>query len=126
MSTKTLLMGGSYLLLGALALGGWFGRGDRPLFPDAYSGQSKLEATQPAAAVVQPSRSYVRSVPVQRPRATHIVKKRRTTKKSLAIIAGSSGVGAAIGAIAKGGKGAAIGAISGATGGFIYDQLTRD
>jgi hypothetical protein len=53
-------------------------------------------------------------------------RQRRSTARSAAIIAGSAGTGAAIGAIAKGGKGAAIGAISGAIAGYIYDRMTAD
>ena len=52
------------------------------------------------------------------------VRQRRSTARSAAIIAGSAGTGAAIGAIAKGGKGAAIGAIAGGVAGYIYDRLT--
>ena len=48
----------------------------------------------------------------------------RSTGKSVAIVAGSAGAGAAIGALAGGGKGAAIGAISGGAAGFIYDRMT--
>jgi hypothetical protein len=51
-------------------------------------------------------------------------KQGRSTGKSVAIIAGSAGAGAAIGALAGGGKGAAIGAASGGTAGFIYDRVT--
>ena len=50
----------------------------------------------------------------------------RSTGKSVAIVAGSAGAGAAIGAIAGGGKGAAIGAASGGGAGFIYDRLTHN
>jgi hypothetical protein len=50
----------------------------------------------------------------------------RSKTKSAAIIAGSAGAGAAIGAIAGGGKGAAIGAISGGAAGLIYDRTTAN
>lgn len=50
----------------------------------------------------------------------------RSLGKSAAIVAGSAGAGAAIGAIAGGGKGAAIGAASGGTAGFIYDRATAN
>jgi len=49
----------------------------------------------------------------------------RSKAHSAEIVAGSAGVGAAIGAIAGGGPGAAIGAIAGGAGGFTYDRLTH-
>jgi hypothetical protein len=62
----------------------------------------------------------VRTVIDRRP-----VQKKRSTAKSVAIVAGSAGTGAAIGALAGGGRGAAIGAIAGGAGGFVYDRLTH-
>lgn len=53
-----------------------------------------------------------------------IVKKDRSTAKSVMIVGASAGTGAAIGALAGGGKGAAIGALAGGASGFIYDRLT--
>jgi hypothetical protein len=50
----------------------------------------------------------------------------RSKKKSAAIVAGSAAGGAAIGALAGGGKGAGIGAIAGGGAGLLYDQATRN
>ena len=55
-----------------------------------------------------------------------VVRHHRSTGKSIAIVAGSAGAGAAIGALAHGGKGAAIGAVAGGLGGFIYDRMTHN
>lgn len=50
----------------------------------------------------------------------------RSKEHSVEIVAGTAAVGAAIGAIAGGGKGAAIGAVSGGGAGFAYDRLTHN
>ena len=50
----------------------------------------------------------------------------RTKAHSAEIVAGTAAAGAAIGALAGGGKGAAIGAISGGGAGFVYDRLTHN
>lgn len=55
----------------------------------------------------------------------YVVRRRgRSFGKSAAIVGGSAGAGAAIGALAGGGKGAAIGALAGGAGGLLYDRLT--
>lgn len=70
--------------------------------------------TQPAATTVQRD---VYGEPVAQ---------KRSTGKSVMIVAGSAGAGAAIGALAGGKKGAAIGAISGGVAGLIYDRATAN
>ena len=58
-------------------------------------------------------------------RRPRVVTRERSFGHSAAIVGGSAGAGAAIGAIAGGGKGAGIGALAGGAGGFIYDRLTH-
>ncbi len=58
-------------------------------------------------------------------RRRRVVVKRRTKKKSAAIVGGSAATGAAVGALAGGGKGAAIGALAGGGGGLAYDRATH-
>jgi hypothetical protein len=85
------------------------------------------EAPKPSAGrIVLPTDVRDNSVAVGEESPYQPVVRRRSTSKSVAIVAGSAGTGAAIGAIAKGGKGAAIGAIAGGVAGLIYDRLTAD
>ena len=70
--------------------------------------------------------SYPSNTVVEREREVVVHKRGRSKGKSVAIVAGSAGAGAAIGALAGGGKGAAIGALSGGAAGFIYDRLTHN
>ena len=76
---------------------------------------------------------FIRSEPriierrvVQQPTRTVERKKKRSLEKEILIVGGSSGAGAAIGAVAGGKKGAAVGAISGGVAGLIYDLATRN
>jgi len=68
--------------------------------------------------------NYVERAPVTERRT--VARQKRSTGKSVAIVGGSAGVGAAVGALAGGGKGAGIGALTGGAAGFIYDRLTHN
>jgi hypothetical protein len=54
-----------------------------------------------------------------------VVTKERPFSHSAAIVGGSAGAGAVIGALAGGGKGAGIGALAGGGAGLVYDRLTH-
>lgn len=70
--------------------------------------------------------SVTRSTPVQRTSAASApVTTTRSTKKSVAIIAGSTAAGAVVGGVAKGKKGAVIGGITAGAAATIWDQVTR-
>jgi hypothetical protein len=122
-----------------------------PVFPAGQAGNGMGYAASPAVenciepegvqnvAYAQPASTRYRTY--NRPRVVRQVayddrqpervvveraRKKRSTGKSVAIVAGSAGVGAAIGGLAGGGKGAGIGALTGGAAGFIYDRLTHN
>lgn len=112
-------------LLGVLAIAGW----TRQPGP-AFAAEEQLVTTQAASRAATPvvqrrAVTPVRYVESQPAPARRAVVRKRPTKHSVMIVAGSAGTGAAIGALAGGGKGAAIGALAGGAGGFIYDRLTH-
>ncbi len=132
-------------VLAVIAVAGW-ARSTRAEYPatSALYTPAADNAANPSAAPCVETAAYAQPAPpayadrhyvrvVRRPEqqaaatATHRQESRRgrSTGKSVAIVAGSAGVGAAIGGLAGGGKGAAIGAISGGAAGFVYDRLTH-
>jgi hypothetical protein len=71
-------------------------------------------------------------VEVYRPRSRpaayetrEVVRPRRTVKKSVAIIGGSTAAGAVVGGLVKGPKGAVIGGLLGGGAATVWDQVTR-
>ena len=96
-------------------------------YPDAQYVQSihRPVVVRPVEAPPPPP-EYVDQTRPRDHREYREIHHRRSTGKSVAIVAGSAGVGAAIGALAGGGKGAGIGALAGGAGGFVYDRLTHN
>ena len=96
----------------------------------AYQAPAAVRAEpQPRASAQAPARVQrtARQAPVTYRDSEPVrVKETRSTKKSVAIVAGGAATGAAIGAMAGGGKGAAIGAVSGGAAGLIYDRMTKN
>jgi hypothetical protein len=79
-------------------------------YPERRSVVAKRGSASRIAAAPYQSQTYV---------------KKRSKKKSLAIVGGSAAGGALIGGLAGGGKGALIGGLVGGGGGLVYDRLTH-
>jgi hypothetical protein len=108
---------------------------EQAMVDPAYSGVTLQPAMyRSSAQPVVYTQPRVRRVAMTQPANTSVerdaygepIQKRRSTGKSVMIVAGSAGAGAAIGAMAGGKKGAGIGAISGGVAGLIYDRMTAN
>jgi uncharacterized protein YcfJ len=75
----------------------------------------------PPAKVVYRDRVAYRAAPASQ----RVVVKKRSTKKSVAIIGGSTVGGAVVGGLIGGKKGAVIGGVVAGTAGTVYDRKTR-
>ncbi len=117
-----------FVLLAAIAAAGWMRQPALTQADLAYDQAAPTYFNTPVATPAVYRRPVRTERVVQRqyvPQQT-VVKRERPFGHSVAIVAGSAGTGAAIGALAGGGRGAAIGALSGGAAGFIYDRLTRN
>lgn len=85
----------------------------------------EVDSATPAAPHVHPRESARHSYPEDRLDRNQVEPaKGRSKLRSAEIIGGTAAAGAAIGALAGGGKAAAIGAIAGGGAGLLYDRAT--
>jgi hypothetical protein len=98
--------------------------GTRPPVRTISPQQVDAQPPYPQQSYADAPQQYYADRPNVEPR-TRVITRRRSFGHSAAIVGGSAGVGAAIGALAGGGKGAGIGALAAGGAGFIYDRLTH-
>jgi len=143
MTKSRIIMGAGIGLLAVAAIFGltrrsevapqpYVGAAGAPVYPAPEFSESGVAAlpmysSRPSIRTIeQPAPAPASRFYAGQPNVSHrVVVKRRSRRNSVAIVAGSAGVGAAIGALAGGGPGAGIGALAGGAGGFVYDRLTH-
>jgi uncharacterized protein YcfJ len=144
MTRKSILLITAICALAVIAVAGWVRSLDNPeqsaIAPvDSNVAATELGVNEPSYAspqyvkTISPAPAASAYAPPEAPQQyadrpeqpATVVTRRRPVSHSVAIVGGSAGAGAAIGAIAGGGKGAGIGALSGGAAGFIYDRLTH-
>jgi hypothetical protein len=102
--------------------GGDFVYGEMP----SYVTKPAVRTIARAQVVPEPMDTQISTRTTSSSTTGHRVRRRdRPFSHSAAIVGGSAGAGAIIGALAGGGKGAGIGALAGGGAGLAYDRLTH-